>query len=264
MKATVARGQRALTEAVSAARRQGVDADAVARLQRRVLTETSAASSAHTGLSGAPARVGVKALAGGALLLVGGLSLGLQHAANDASKARPRSPTVAAEGAPAASLPAATSSSPAALPEDPGDVASAAPHENTASEAKPPRARRAPAAPASSTPLPAPGPEAELVLLRRALAALPSRPALALSLTDQHAREHPRGVFAQEREAIAIDAFLALQRTAAAEARVRRFLADHPRSPHAPRLRAVLGPQDRAPAPTHPQAPTIVRQRESV
>jgi hypothetical protein len=241
-----------------------VDADAVARLQRRVLTETSAASSAHTGLSGAPARVGVKALAGGALLLVGGLSLGLQHAANDASKARPRSPTGAAEGAPAASLPAATSSSPAALPEDPGDVASAAPHENTASEAKPPRARRAPAAPAPSTPLPAPGPEAELVLLRRALAALPSRPALALSLTDQHAREHPRGVFAQEREAIAIDAFLALQRTAAAEARVRRFLADHPRSPHAPRLRALLGPQDRAPAPTHPQAPTIVRQKESL
>jgi hypothetical protein len=103
-----------------------------------------------------------------------------------------------------------------------------------------------------------PDPEAELALLQRALAALKTRPTTALALTEQHQADYPDGVFVQERDAIAVDALIALQRTTAAEKRARAFLAAFPRSAHAPRIRQLLGAnfspaaqQDSALVPTH-------------
>jgi hypothetical protein len=116
---------------------------------------------------------------------------------------------------------------------------------------KPQRARPARPAPqeaASDRPASALDPETELALLRRALGALPAHPNESLELAAQHERDYAQGIFGQEREVIAIDALVALQRTSAAEARARRFLARYPRSAHAPRIRALLGEEEQAPS----------------
>jgi hypothetical protein len=100
----------------------------------------------------------------------------------------------------------------------------------------------------SEAPAVALDPETELALLRRALGALAAQPRESLELAAQHERDYAQGIFGQEREVIAIDALLALQRTTAAETRARRFLERYPRSAHAPRIRTLLG--DDAPAGT--------------
>jgi hypothetical protein len=105
---------------------------------------------------------------------------------------------------------------------------------------KPQRARAA-RAPEPAVQNVAVDPESELALLRRALGALQSQPSHSLELAAQHQRDYAQGIFGQEREVIAIDALLALQRTGAAEARARAFLVHYPRSAHAPRIRALLG-----------------------
>ena len=254
-------GHEALARAVTAARSQAVDPDAVARLQARVLAEASAQSMAPASAAQ------VWKLPSWTMLRVGAPAPetvpGAARASSTAATIDAPKPSVAGAAAPIAVEPVVS-------PE-----LRAVPSEPVPSEPAPQRAsltRRAPAlAPAqaalaepSGPPDRAPDAVAELALLRRALAALPAQPTLALELAEQHAREHVHGVFAQEREAIAIDASLALQRTAAAEARVRRFLAMYPRSPHAPRLRALLGRQDGAAIPTHEQAPTNARLKESL
>lgn len=255
------RGDTALAQAVSAARRQGVDPAALARVQAAVLV-----AAADAPLTSSPAGAGLWSrvrwpyLGGASILLVGALQLLRLEAAAPAPASAP--PTVNPTAAPVVltapsapvvpHLPVAVSARPIELPAE------------VPAEASPPRprgVRLGPAVPASAPASPqAPDAPSELALLRPALAALPSQPTRALELAEQHAAEHPRGVFAQEREAIAIDAYLALQRTAAAEARVRRFLAAYPRSPHAPRMRALLGQQEQAPVPTHEQAPTPRRK----
>jgi len=116
---------------------------------------------------------------------------------------------------------------------------------------KPQRAR--PARPAlqdvaSETAAGANDPESELALLRRALGALQAQPMRSLELAAQHERDYAQGIFGQEREVIAIDALVALQRTGAAEARARRFLESYPRSAHAPRIRTLLGEHEQRPS----------------
>ena len=261
----MSRGESALAQAVSAARRQGVDADALARVQARALSAVaSAPPPALATVAGPWARARWSYLGGGVLLLVGALQL-----LGPAPASAPSPIAIAAAPIQAPSPPAALPAPEPArtLPIDPPAVAPSLRPSEAPSEALSPRRRSVhptPSIAAASTPAPelpsTPDAAGELALLRRALAALPSRPTLALELAQQHAREHAHGVFAQEREAIAIDAELALQRTAAAEARVRRFLAAYPRSPHAPRMRALLGQQEPAPVPTHEQAPTTRRK----
>jgi hypothetical protein len=104
----------------------------------------------------------------------------------------------------------------------------------------PPR-RSAPEAAAA-----APTPESELVLLERSRAALDRDPASALALAEAHARSHPSGIFAQEREMLAIEALLKLKRKAEARARAERFVQRYPDSPQAPRVRAWI---ERTPPP---------------
>lgn len=85
-----------------------------------------------------------------------------------------------------------------------------------------------------------PSPEAELVLLERSRASLDVDAALALELAEQHAKSYPQGVFAQEREMLAIEALLKLDRKPAARARAERFLSRYPDSPQAHRVRAWI------------------------
>jgi hypothetical protein len=138
-----------------------------------------------------------------------------------------------------ARLSAAASS---ALPRAIGMPAPASIVEAHASEAKAPiapaRVRTSPRRSASTA---APAPENELVLLERSRAALDRDPAAALSLAEAHARSYPSGIFAQEREMLAIEALLKLKRKADARARAERFVERYPDSPQAPRVRAWLG-----------------------
>jgi hypothetical protein len=57
--------------------------------------------------------------------------------------------------------------------------------------------------------------------------------ASALAELDAIERAFPHGLLAQEREALRIEALLATGERARARAAARRFLADHPKSPHA-------------------------------
>ncbi len=91
----------------------------------------------------------------------------------------------------------------------------------------------------------APSPERELALLQRAQAALDHSPATVLVLTAEHERDHPKGIFTQEREILAIEALLKLGRRQAAHARAEQFVQRFAGSPHTRRVRALL---ERTPA----------------
>ncbi|MDD9933318.1 MAG: hypothetical protein OXT09_06940 [Myxococcales bacterium] len=83
-------------------------------------------------------------------------------------------------------------------------------------------------------------PEAELELLERAQAMLDREPRGTLRLVEQHAREHRRGVFVQEREVLRVEAELKLGRKGPALRHAREFIERFPRSPHARRVQALL------------------------
>ncbi len=85
------------------------------------------------------------------------------------------------------------------------------------------------------------GVPSEVELLRRARTALASRPREAFALTEQHRGHYPEGVFAQERDALAIEALLRAGDTDAARRLAQSFVAAHPSSPHAHRFRETLG-----------------------
>jgi hypothetical protein len=80
----------------------------------------------------------------------------------------------------------------------------------------------------------------ELGLLRRSQTALGNMPRRALALAEEHRRIYPNGVFAQEREVLAIEALFQLHQREAAIARATRFLAEHADSPHVRRVRSLL------------------------
>jgi hypothetical protein len=65
-------------------------------------------------------------------------------------------------------------------------------------------------------------------------------PRAALEVTDEHARSYPGGAFAEEREALAIDALRRLGRRQELQARARAFLQRYPTSPHRERIEAWL------------------------
>lgn len=134
---------------------------------------------------------------------------------------RPSSPSASAVPAPAdsseASVPVASAASPV---HSAGRAASSAAHfERVADGAAG-----------------APGPAEEVALLARARAALEADPGKALALTSNHARTFARGVLAQEREVIAIDALLRLGRRPEARARADRFHRLYPESTHGRRV----------------------------
>jgi hypothetical protein len=105
-----------------------------------------------------------------------------------------------------------------------------------------PQARRAAKrSRASEPPSEPPPPSAELALLVPARKLVAVDAARALALAEQHAREHARGAFAEEREVIAVEALVRLGRTAQARARVRAFAGLYPGSSHLAHLRELTG-----------------------
>jgi len=82
--------------------------------------------------------------------------------------------------------------------------------------------------------------EDELTLLQRASSALGRDPGTTLVLAEQHARDYPAGMFAQEREMLAVKALLKRGRAAEAFERAARFIAENPSSAYAVRLREML------------------------
>ena len=82
----------------------------------------------------------------------------------------------------------------------------------------------------------------EIDILTGAQDALASDPSRALALAAEHARGHPNGMLAQEREVLAIDALLRLGRRDEAEERADAFNARWPRSAQTRRIATLLAP----------------------
>jgi hypothetical protein len=76
----------------------------------------------------------------------------------------------------------------------------------------------------------------EVMMLDQARAALGADPSRALALTIEHARRFPRGMLAQEREFIAINALVNMGRQSEARARAESFAAHFPGSVHRGRI----------------------------
>jgi len=79
----------------------------------------------------------------------------------------------------------------------------------------------------------------ELRLLDLAGRAVESDPALALRLTEQHARRFPSGLLGEERDVIEIASLVRLGRRGAARAQATTFLGAHPGSAYAAKVRAL-------------------------
>ena len=192
--------------------------------------------------------VGAVALvAGGALLAW--LALSPRHAPNE--RATPAADHAAAAEAP--SLPTAPPGpSGRSRPEPaPPPEPSAAP-----SPAPPPAAPPAPAPTSTPSRSASAGPgrtaqpeprsadtlDEEVRLLQGARDRLAADPAGALRFADQHRVRFPRGVLAQEREIISIEALSHQGRDAEAQARADRFRRSYPGSAHLDRLPARVDP----------------------
>lgn len=83
-------------------------------------------------------------------------------------------------------------------------------------------------------------PTAEIVILQSARQTLASDPHATLALVAQHQREHPAGVFTEEREALAVEALWRAGDGEQAADRLRALLARYPRSTYRERLTALL------------------------
>lgn len=89
----------------------------------------------------------------------------------------------------------------------------------------------------------------EMAQLAEARRALGREPARALALLDEGRRLYPRTLFAEERSALRVLALAELHRDAEARLEGERFLAAHPRSPHAERVRRAIAGGQAAPPP---------------
>jgi hypothetical protein len=92
----------------------------------------------------------------------------------------------------------------------------------------------------SPAPASAPAPS-EAALLLRARRTLDSDPAGALALTDEHARQFPRGTLVPEREVLAIEALARLGRSSEARRRLDALRARFPNAANVARLDALIG-----------------------
>jgi hypothetical protein len=105
---------------------------------------------------------------------------------------------------------------------------------------------RAVALPASKTALPLeaiaePHLAEEVAALDRARRFVANDPARALGLLDEYEQRFPKGDLAPEALVLRIEALVRAGERARAEILASSFLASHPRSPHAKRIRTILG-----------------------
>jgi hypothetical protein len=105
-------------------------------------------------------------------------------------------------------------------------------------------------APSAREPAPraaAQDPAGELSLLRRARVALRGRDSnAALEFVDQHLRDYPHGVFAQEREVLAVQALLKTHQRSEALVRAQNFIRDFPQASYTFWIRNMLEQSPRA------------------
>jgi hypothetical protein len=80
----------------------------------------------------------------------------------------------------------------------------------------------------------------EIDLLRSARSALAARPREAYRLTEEHKALYPQGVFAQERDALAVEAVQRAGDLKLARRLAEVFVASYPSSPHAHRFRETM------------------------
>lgn len=126
---------------------------------------------------------------------------------------------------------------------EPGVEAAARPTESSTPVLVPRPTPRAPHRRTSSAP-PAPHDTlaAELTALDGARSALAtSEPAKAQALLDAYDADFPLGALREESAVIRIEALVANGRSDEARRRADLFVTSHPTSPHAPRLRRLLG-----------------------
>jgi hypothetical protein len=132
--------------------------------------------------------------------------------------------------APVVSAPVAdVSPDPTPATAEPAPVAKAPTSATSAPDAKAHVEARGTQAPSSSKATDA---SAEAALLERAREAIATDPKRALALTREHARRFPKGILAQEREVIAIDALKRLGKGSEAESRADQFKKSYPGSAH--------------------------------
>jgi type IV secretory pathway VirB10-like protein len=216
--------------AIRALRAQQASAAEVAALGRRLGAQLAAPTTAGVASAG----LGLWLKGGAALLLAfaaGFYGVARFESASSGSRHSPATDHLSAQ-APSSSIEQPPPQAAAAKPSEPLQTKAAA----TAHHRRP-RIERAVAAPPAA---PTPHPDDELVLLKQAESALDRDAASALALAEQHARAYPHGLFAQEREILAIEALLKLRQKPAAVARAEAFVQHYPSSPHARRVRALL------------------------
>lgn len=80
----------------------------------------------------------------------------------------------------------------------------------------------------------------EAELLAHARASLASAPAQAFEILEAHRRDHPRGTLSEERDALRVEALVALGRRSDAQMNGELFLRQYPSSVHASRVRGAL------------------------
>lgn len=219
-----------LAESLRTAGRDGLEDASVAQVASRVVDGIGPAGASGAGSAGAGAVAGkVAAGLAGVGLLVGGLWLGTRSDPPAEPPAGPAAAAMPSEGAPAVVASGVASG-----------VASAAASGTT----KVPTASSRPAVPTvASESMPAASSLAEEHrLLRAARLALPAAPDRALALTREHERRFPRGVLAQEREVIAIQALAAIGEGEAARKKADGFEQAYPDSPHRRRVGEVVDP----------------------
>lgn len=183
------------------------------------------------GVAGAAPAAGSALLKLAALTVVAGLAAGGLWW----WRARPAPPAlVSLPTAQAPSMPEPASAAPPSAPPEPSNTHGAAADAPSARAKAVPRvARIAPRADAAG----------ELELLKRARRALTSTPERSLELASEHARTFGEGSFGQERELLAVEALVKLQRLDEARRRAARFAARYPGSAHLPRLDVLVGPR---------------------
>ena len=204
--------------------RPAAGADEAARILARVGATVGVASLAATAAhAGSAAKLGLTAKAAPWLVLA----------------------FAAGSGAGAALHAVATRPPPAAALPTPAPTPTPTPTAEPVVPALPPLlpSRVEPAPPSPVSPLPDASLAAERALIDRARTALTrDLPTTALDALDEHAKVHPRGRLAEEREALAIQALSALHRPDSAARRAAAFRRTHPQSVFLPAIDLAVGP----------------------
>ncbi|MCH9687592.1 MAG: hypothetical protein K0V04_39540 [Deltaproteobacteria bacterium] len=143
-------------------------------------------------------------------------------------------------------------SAPAESEGEPADLIIIDDEPSTAPPAQPIKPSRSPGTRGPSKRGPSPKPTVdddrlrrEMEATQRARRALTHNPARALSLVREANEQFPKGLFAEDREGIAILALFGLHRDEAAQRRAKAFLRAHPRGSYADKIRAVVDGTDK-------------------